>query len=131
VMKRTESAALERLRAICLALPDATERLSHGEPTWFVGSQKSVAMFDNHHYGHEHLGVWCAAPAGAQESLLMSAPARFYRPPYVGYRGWVGVYLDVAELDWDEVEFVIGQAYRTVAPARLAALVPGGRPPPT
>jgi hypothetical protein len=113
--------AVERLRAICLALPQATERLSHGEAAWFVGSGRQFANTSDHHHD-DRVAFWCAAPAGAQEALVESAPDRFFVPPYVGHRGWLGVYLDVP-VDWDEVRRVIADAYRTVAPARLARLV--------
>ena len=111
---------LARLRAVCMALPEVEERLSHGEPTWFVQGKKTFAMFDNHHHNAEHLGFWCAAPPGAQEVLIGAAPDRFFRPPYVGHRGWLGVYLDV-ELDWDEIAGIVADAYRAVASAKLVA----------
>ena len=110
---------LERLRQLCLALPETTERLSHGEPTWFVQGKKTFVMFaDRHHDGR--IGCWCAAPPGAQEAHVGSDPNRFFRPPYVGPRGWLGVYLDVPG-DWDELAEIVEEAYRIVAPARLVA----------
>ncbi|MGE3076016.1 MAG: MmcQ/YjbR family DNA-binding protein [Dehalococcoidia bacterium] len=117
-----EQGRLERLRAICLSLPETTERLSHGEPTWFVRDKKSFVTFSNHHHGGE-FGFWCAAPFGAQDAMISTAPDRYFRPPYVGHRGWVGVRLDLPEMDWDEVESVVREAYRTIAPAKLAALM--------
>ena len=110
---------LDRLRALCMALPDVTERLSHGEPTWFVRDKKTFVTFADHHHD-DRLAFWCAAPEGAQESLAAAYPDRFFRPPYVGVRGWLGVYLDVA-VDWDEVAVIVEDAYRTVAPAKLLA----------
>jgi hypothetical protein len=92
---------LERLRALCTALPGVTEKLSHGEPTWFA--RKSFVMFADHHHD-DRLAFWCAAPPGAQEELVAADPERFFRPPYVGGRGWVGVYLDVPDVDWTEIE---------------------------
>ena len=115
-----EHGPLERLRALCLALPETTERLSHGEPTWFVRDKNVFVMYDNYHHDSDHLGFWCAAPPGAQEILLDADPERFFRPPYVGHRGWLGVRLDVA-VDWDEVAMLVQEAYRTVAPKRLVA----------
>jgi hypothetical protein len=112
---------LDRLRAICMALPGTTERLSHGEPTWFVQGKKTFVMFSNHHHGGS-LGFWCAAPPGAQDVLVNAAPDRFFVPPYVGHRGWPGVRLDVPA-DWDEVALIVEEAYRTVAPARLLVLL--------
>jgi hypothetical protein len=110
---------IARLRKICMALPQATERLSHGEPTWFVGGKKSFATTSNHHHD-DRLAFWCAAPDGAQETLVALAPERFFVPPYVGYRGWLGVYLDVP-VDWDEIADLVTAAYREVAPKRLLA----------
>lgn len=118
-----EQAAIEQLRAICMALPEVDERNSHGEPTWFVAGKKTFVSLDNHHHGAAHLSAWCAAPPGAQETLIDAAPERFFRPPYVGHRGWVGVYLDVPGLDWDEVAMIVRQAYVQAAPKRLAGLV--------
>jgi hypothetical protein len=105
---------------LCLALPGATERLSHGEPTWFIGGKKTFVMFADHHHD-DRLAFWCAAPAGAQEMLVAADPERFFRPPYVGMRGWIGVYLDVLNVDWDEIADLIADAYREVAPKRLIA----------
>ena len=110
---------LARLRELCLALPETTERLSHGEPTWFVRDKKVFVSYADHHHD-DRLGFWCAAAPGVQEALVASDPVRFFRPPYVGHRGWLGVYLDV-DVDWGEVAEVVADAYRTVAPKRLVA----------
>lgn len=110
--------ALDRLRALCLALPEATEKMSHGAPTWFV-RKVFVTFADRHH--DDRVAFWCAAPPGAQEALVGSDPDRFFRPPYVGGRGWLGVYLDVAGVDWNEIAELVTDAYRTIAPKRLAA----------
>jgi hypothetical protein len=112
---------LDRLRALCLALPETTERLSHGEPTWFVGGKKVFVMFADHHHG-DRLAFWCAAPPGVQEELVESDPGRFFRPPYVGHRGWLGVYLDVRP-DWEEIAELVTDGYRKIAPKRLIALL--------
>lgn len=108
---------LNRLRSLCLALPEATEQLSHGEPTWFVRGKKTFVTYADHHHD-DRLAFWCAAPPGAQEELVASNPERFFRPPYVGHRGWVGVWLDVP-VDWDEIAELVLDAYRMVAPKRL------------
>lgn len=110
---------LESLRKLCLALPETTERVSHGEPTWFVRDKKTFVTYANHHHD-DRLGFWCAAPPGVQEALVASAPERYFRPPYVGHRGWLGVYLDVP-VDWAEVAEIVEDAYRVVAPKRLVA----------
>jgi hypothetical protein len=111
---------LEKLRSLCLALPETTERLSHGEPTWFVQGKKTFVMYANHHHD-DVLAFWCAAPDGAQEALIATDPERFFRPPYVGHRGWLGVRLDVAPIDWDEIAELVTTAYRVVAPKKLLA----------
>src|SRR4029450_6504183 len=85
---------LEALRRRCLALPETTERLSHGEPTWFVREQKTFVPYADHP-PDDRLAFWCAAPPGAQEALVGADPQRYFVPPYVGHRGWLGVYLDV------------------------------------
>jgi hypothetical protein len=108
---------LEKLRQFCLALPETTERLSHGEPTWFVRGKKTFVMYANHHHD-DRLAFWCAAPSGAQDVLVTSDPQRYFVPPYVGHRGWLGVRLDVP-VDWEEIADLVTDAYRMVAPKRL------------
>ena len=110
---------LEELRRLCLALPEVSERLSHSEPTWFVQGKKTFVMFANHHHD-DRLAFWCAAPEGAQHFLVGADPERYFVPPYVGYRGWLGVYLDVP-VNWDEIEDIVRDAYRAAAPRRLVA----------
>jgi hypothetical protein len=100
-------------------LPDTTERLSHGEPAWFVGGKKTFVMYADHHHD-DRLALWCAAPPGAHDVLLPSNPKRFFVPPYVGPRGWLGVWLDVP-IDWEEIAALVTDAYRTIAPKRLLA----------
>jgi hypothetical protein len=115
-----------RLRDICQALPEVTERPSHGAPTWYVRGKKSFATLwaEGHHADHfPHL--WCAGLPGAQEALTGSDPGRFFRPPYVGHRGWIGVRLDGA-VDWAEVAELCADAYRAVAPPALAARLDRG-----
>lgn len=110
---------LDNLRRLCMALPEATERASHGEPTWFVRGKKTFVTYANHHHD-DRLAFWCAAPQGAQQILVGSDPERFFVPPYVGYRGWLGVYLDVP-VDWDEIADIVASTYREVAPRQLVA----------
>ena len=110
---------IAKLRRLCLALPEVTERLSHGEATWFVRDKASFATTADHHHDHR-VAFWCAASDGVQEDLVEGAPDRFFRPPYVGHRGWLGVYLDVPQ-DWDEIAGLVADAYRCVAPSRLIA----------
>jgi hypothetical protein len=118
---------VQRLRAIALALPDATEKLSHGEVAFFCSATKSARQFacvDDHHHGADHLAFWCPAPPGGQEELIASDPARFFRPPYVGHRGWIGVRID-NDPDWDEIAEIVRDAYRQVAPKTLVARLDG------
>ena len=114
---------LARLRAICLALPEAQEKISHGEPTWFAGKGKVFAMFDNHHHGGEHISVWLPAPLGMQEALIENDPKRYWRPPYLGVRGWIAVVLD-AKPDWGVVAGLVEQGFRLMATQKLIARLP-------
>ena len=91
--KKPFARQLQRVRKICLALPDATEKISHGEPTFFV-KKRVFAMFSNNHHADGHVAVWVPAPPGLQEALIEEAPQAYYRPPYVGGSGWVGIELD-------------------------------------
>jgi hypothetical protein len=113
----------DRVRALCLALPGATERQSHGSPAFFAGRQ-FVMLWAHGHHDHDFPHLWAAAAPGAQEELVAACPNRFFRPPYVGHRGWVGLRLD-GDVDWDEVAEVCRDAYRTIAPARLVAELDG------
>jgi len=114
VVRKSRRTAIDRLREICLALPNATEKLAWGEPTWRVRG-KLFAQLDDHHHGADHLAVWLPAPLGEQETMIFTDPARFFRPPYVGQRGWVGVRID-RRPDWTEVAKLVQQAYGLVAP---------------
>jgi hypothetical protein len=118
------SADLARpLRAICVALPEVTERLSHGAPTWFVrGKSSFVTLWAHGHHTHEFPHLWCAGLPGAQQELITSALGTFFRPPYVGGRGWIGIRLD-RDPDWAEIAELCQDAYRVVAPAKLVALL--------
>src|SRR5713226_9579954 len=88
MQRPSDPATIERLRRLCLALPEVAERQSHGEASWFVAGKQFVTTADHHH--DDRLGAWCAAPEGAQEMLVQADPTRFFRPPYVGHRGWIG-----------------------------------------
>jgi hypothetical protein len=111
---------LDHVRAACLGLPEVEERLSHGTPTWFVRGKKSFVMFQSDHHDDGILGIWCAAAPGVQEELIEAEPDRFFRPPYVGHRGWLGVRLDRSP-DWSELTEIVADAYRQVAPKTLVA----------
>lgn len=115
---------VDRLRGICLGLPECTERVSHGEPSFFVRDKKQFVMLDNHHHGADHLAFWCAAAPGVQEELVAENPAQYFRPPYVGHRGWIGVRID-RRPDWAEIAEIVRDAYRHIAPKGLRAQLDG------
>jgi len=116
---------LERLRKICLAFPETSERLSHGAPSFFVRDKSPFVMLMDNHHGDGRFAIWCAAPDGAQEALVASDPERFFRPPYVDHRGWIGVRLE--RPDWKIVAAIVEDAYRRIAPAKTNARI--GSPP--
>ena len=103
---------IERVRRICLSLPETWEKISHGEPTWFVG-KKVFAMFSNNHHGDGHIAVTVPAAIGIQEALIKKSPKKFYRPPYVGVRGWIGV--EVNRVTDKELNLHLTEAWRLIA----------------
>ena len=113
---------LARVRRICTALPETLEKLSHGEPTFLAGGKRVFAMFTNNHHQDGHIAVWVPAPHGLQAALIEEAPEIYYRPPYVGPSGWVGIELD--RISDEALAAHIRQAWKLVAPKKLQA---GGR----
>jgi hypothetical protein len=109
---------LTKLREICLGLPETSERLSQGAPTFFVREKRAFMMVMTDHHGDGRFALWCAAPDGMQKMFVEADPERFFVPPYVGHRGWLGVRLDRG-LHWDEVTGIAEDAYAEVAPAKL------------
>jgi hypothetical protein len=109
---------IERVRNMCLALPETSERLSHGEPTFFV-HKKAFVMFANNHHNDGHIAVWLAAPPGFQEGLIEENPQIFFRPPYVGHRGWLGIDLD--SVNDADLKMYIQIAWELIAPKRVRA----------
>jgi hypothetical protein len=109
---------LTRLRKICLALPETSERLSHGAPTFFVREKKAFLMVLTNHHGDGRFAIWCAAAPGMQQMLVDADAEKFFVPPYVGHRGWLGASLDGA-LDWEELAGIAEDAYAEVAPPKL------------
>ncbi len=116
--EREQAEVLAKLRTICLAFPETSERLSHGAPTFFVRDKRSFLMVLTNHHGDGRFAIWCAAPDGMQKMLVEADPERFFVPPYVGHRGWLGVRLDRG-IHWDELAGIAEDAYAEVAPARL------------
>ena len=111
---------LRRLRRICLGMPGATEKLSHGEPTFFV-NKKVFAMFSNNHHNDGHIAVWVPAAPGVQGMLIKTAPKTYYKPPYVGVRGWVGIELE--EISDEDLAMHIRDAWTMIAPKKIQHLL--------
>lgn len=101
--------SFDRVRKLCLSFDDVEERLSHGEPTFFVLNRVFVMYAENHH-GDLRYGLWCNVAEGAQEILLKDDPENFFFPPYVGKSGWVGMRLD-RTLKWKTVRSIVIDAY--------------------
>ena len=100
--------ALAAVRAACADLPEVSERPSHGGPAFFIRQKKTFVMFLDDHHGDGRLAIWCAAPDGVQAEMVETEPTRFFRPPYV---------------DQAELNAIVLDAYKTVAPKTLAALL--------
>jgi predicted DNA-binding protein (MmcQ/YjbR family) len=115
---------IDRLRTICLALPEAAEKEAWGDPTFRVRDK----IFAMEKRGDGRVAVWCKAPDGSQMVLVGADPARFFVPPYVGHKGWVGMRLDDRP-NWREVAALVRRSYRLIAPKRLAALIEDGSGP--
>ena len=105
---------LHRVRRICSTLQGTTEKLSHGEPTFFV-KKKVYAMFANNHHNDGHIAVWIAAPPGLQAMLVKTEPVRFFRPPYVGVKGWIGI--ELGAISDEELSAHLAEAWRLIAEA--------------
>jgi hypothetical protein len=110
------------VRRIALGLPEATERLSHGMPTFFIRDKKVFVSCVENHHDDGIFGIWVSAAPGVQGELVTQEPERFYVPPYVGHRGWVGLRLDI-DVDTDELAAIITDSYRNVAPKTLTKLL--------
>src|SRR5664279_1300729 len=106
---------IKRIRRLCLPLPGATEKLSHGEPTFFV-KKKVFAMFSNNHHHDGHIAVWIPVPLGEQQALIASFPKIYYRPPYVGVRGWVGI--ELSQIGDEELGAHLVDAWRLMSSSR-------------
>jgi hypothetical protein len=103
---------IERVRRICTALPGVTEKLSHGEPTWFA-AKRVFCMFSNNHHNDGHVAVFVPVPEGTQAELLQVAPATYYYPPYVGVKGWIGI--ELAQIGDDELGAHLSEAWELIS----------------
>ena len=110
---------LEQVRSVCLAWPETSEKVAWGGPTFRV-KDKLFAMYLDDHHGDGRVALWVKAPAGVQELLVEAEPERFFRPPYVGPSGWIGIRLD-GTVDWSEIGDFLADGYRLAAPKKLAA----------
>jgi hypothetical protein len=110
-----------KLQAIALALPEAKKILNHGRPSFAV-AEKTFVMFMDDHHGDGRIAIWCKAPPGEQADMVESDPKRYFVPPYVGPRGWVGVRLDVKP-SWKTIAAIVRESYRMTAPKRVAAVL--------
>jgi hypothetical protein len=114
---------VDRVRAIALALPDVTERLSHGATCFFVRGKRPLCYFHDRH-NDDRVSLWCPAAPGVQEALVDSEPTRFFKPPTSAsgtFSNWLGVFLDRPPVDWDEIAEIVEDAFRLVAPATAVA----------
>ena len=125
---RRRASADPRARAaeLCLALPDAVEE-RHGRHSTYLVRKKKFAYYLDDHHGDGRLAVTCRAAPGENEAFVAEDPARFFIPAYVGPRGWVGVYVDLDDVDWDELAELVTESYRSLAPKRLVAALDAGR----
>ena len=110
---------IERVRHICLTFPETVERPSHGEPTFFVRGKKVLVMFANNHHGDGRIAVWLPASPGLQEVLVETQPETFFKPPYVGVRGWIGIELN--QISDEDLQFYIRSGWFLIAPKKLQA----------
>src|SRR2546422_9375946 len=110
-----QAAAQARIRELCLGLPETSERLSHGAPTFFVRGKRAFVMVLTNHHGDGRFAIWCAAPLGMQQMLAEADPERVFVPPHAGHRGWLGVRLDHG-LPWDQLPGIVADAYADGAP---------------
>jgi hypothetical protein len=118
---------LQRVRRLCSELPEVSERLSHGEPTFFV-KNKVFVMFANNHHDDGHIAVWLPVPSGFQTALIEADPETYFKPPYVGTRGWVGI--ELHRVSDKDLTFHIQTAWELIAPKRLLSQVKSTKPSP-
>jgi|SRR5215207_1296768 len=116
--RKDDGTQLERLRHLCLSIPGTMEKISHGEPTFFT-PKRVFAMFANNHHGDGHLAVWLPAGAGVQDALIEEAPQIYFRPPYVGSAGWIGV--EMSKVDDGRLGSLLREAFQLIVAKDRAA----------
>jgi hypothetical protein len=116
--------ALKSLEKICARFPEVSLRPSHQTPTFFIRDKKVLCHLWDDHHRDGRLAIWCAAQPGVQAELVDREPERFFVPPYVGHRGWIGVRLDI-DVDWPEIDSILEEAYRMAAPKMLVKQLDG------
>jgi hypothetical protein len=120
-------AAYERLRRLALALPEVNERVSHGEPCFFVRDRRPLCYYHDDHRGDGRISLWCPAADGIAAELAAAEPESFFEPtPSASgvFSNWLGVFLDATgrnTVDWNEIAAILDEAYRLVAPKALIA----------
>lgn len=125
-MSPDPDAVLSRLRELALALPEAEERLSHGSPGFHIAKGKFFAYFWHDYHGDGETAVHVRTSGLDEQAMLIEAdPESYYKPPYLGPSGWVGIRLDADEVDWDRVADRLAYSWELVAPKRLLEM--GGR----
>jgi hypothetical protein len=115
--EKDDGTQLRRVRLICSSIPGTIEKISHGEPTFFT-PKRVFAMFANNHHGDGHIAVWVPAAPGVQADLIDEAPDTYFRPPYVGGAGWVGV--ELTRVDDERLGAVIREAFRLMTAMKIA-----------
>ena len=122
--KASQQERLHKLTDICLALPETT-REDKGSHAAFLVRKKTFAYYLNDHHGDGIISVCCKVLPGENTFLVESDPRRFYLPAYIASRGWIGLRMDLATLNWTEVKELVHGSYLQLAPPRLASLVKG------
>lgn len=107
----------EDIRSLCLSFPGTSERMSHGVPTFFVNDKHSFVQYRVNHHGDGRIALWCSAAPGVQSLFIEATPEIYFKPPYVGHLGWIGLRLD-RDAGWEEISGVIGDAYVNRAPKK-------------
>ncbi len=106
-----------KIQSYCLEFPGTSERLSHGAPTFFINDKHSFVQYRVNHHGDGRIALWCSSPPGVQELLIETNSEVYFRPPYVGHLGWIGMRLDRAA-EWAEISGIIKEAYLNRAPKK-------------